>query len=485
MQAFCPVMLCLLLSLAATPAQAQTSGSDAPVPNPGAIGSSLSEILALTTLGTVTTQEQAVEVTRSGGNYLVRLPLRGFSTPANAAIDAVARPLDGGIFDISSLTFPASGTVASALPGLGINEVTYSIGVQTISAHLDPTFAQPSSFTANLGDFRLRSEQAETHSEQVVDHYHVSGTLTSEPSGGLGFSTAAKATNWHLKAHRPDGVDTDGLVRAASGHFSIDGLDRLQGTRLLGAIHGLMAGAPSPVPGQPPLPFSQTQALRDVVDAASGLLNSLQAAETLEDIHFAVGSATSGTVRRVQVEMTGEAAAGRVNARMDIGMDDPVISSVSAETAALVPRHIAIKSALRNVQAGPLIALLRAATAQDSDPAAVRAQLIALLRDPPSRFGIESLAFDSGVLGVTGSLRVLPRVDGQIGADIHLSATGMDALLVQAQGNPAMQQALPMILIAKGLGRPEGDAMIWDITVGGGPITVNGVPFGQPAASNR
>ena len=41
-----------------------------------------------------------------------------------------------------------------------------------------------------------------------------------------------------------------------------------------------------------------------------------------------------------------------------------------------------------------------------------------------------------------------------------------------------------MMFMAKGMGRPEGDAVVWDIALGDGPMTINGVPFGQPAGKN-
>ncbi len=61
----------------------------------------------------------------------------------------------------------------------------------------------------------------------------------------------------------------------------------------------------------------------------------------------------------------------------------------------------------------------------------------------------------------------------------------MDTLLAQAQSQPNLQQVMPMVFLAKGMGRPEGNNLIWDIRLGDGPLTVNGVPFGQPAGKRR
>jgi hypothetical protein len=473
----------ILLALAVPPAQAQMTNPHPGPPSPVTIASSLSEILSLATLGAVTTQPQ---VTQSGADYLVRLPLHGLSTPADAAVTAVAHPLPGGILDIASITFPSSGTVESTMPDAAPDQIAYSIGDQTIHARVDPSLAQPSTFAATLGAIKLRSEQGETHSEQQIDRYTVNGTLLAEALGQLSVSSATNATNWHLSAHAAKGFDTDSLVRTLSGHVSVDGLNRAQGTRLMAAVRALTADAHRPTPGQPrPPPTVRKQHLRDLVDATAGLLTRFQAAETLNDVHFTVGSASSGTIGHLRVHMAGDAADERVNARIDIGVDGFAMSTLSPAAAAYVPHHVDIRSALSNLRAAPLMALLRTAVAQDDDPAAVQARLTTLLADPAARVGIESVAFDAGPLSVTGSMRVVARAGGQTGADIHVSAVGVDALIAQAQQDPAMRGVLPMVFLAKGMGRPRGDAIVWDIALGGGPVTVNGVPFGQSGEHKR
>jgi hypothetical protein len=487
MQASRATKLFLLLALATSPAQAQTDGPDA-----DAIASSLTEILALATLGTVTAQDQAVQVTRSGADYLVRLPLNGFEAPTDAAVNAVAHPLDGGVWDVTSMTFPSAGTVEMAIPNAGTNRVAFSIGEQTVHVQIDPNFVRPSSFTANLGDVRFSSDQGGQHSEQVFGRYVVDGTLSSEPGGRLDFASHGQATDWHLTAHAPNGFDTDSVVRGLSGRFSVDGLDRTKGTRLLAATRALIADARTPAAAQaaaageaPGISPEQRQDLQSLIDAVSGLLSRFEADETLDGISFTVGPANGGTIGRMRINMAGDAADDRLNARIDIGVDDLAMTALSAETAAYVPHHVDIKSVLAGVRTGPLMALLRAATEQNADPAALQAQGMALLGDVGARIGIDSLVFDSGPVRVTASARIAPRPNGQLGGQIHVAATGVDALIAQAAGKPALQQVLPVIFAAKGMGRPEGDALVWDIALGDGPITVNGVPFGQQAAHKR
>jgi hypothetical protein len=526
MKASFPAKLGLLVSLAVTSAQAQTQPPATDAADADAIRSSLAELLALATFGSVTTQEQAAQVTRNGSDYIVRLPLTGLLTPVDAAVDAVAHPLSSGAWDITSMTFPAAGTIESRMPDTGITRVAYSIGDQAVHARIDPRFVQPSSFSASLGGVRLTSDRGEIRSEQVIERYITDGSVSSEAAGHLNFSSELKATNWHLTAHGPNGFETGGLARTVSGHFSVDGLDRAQGARLLVAIRALKAAeqapgaaeqprisperqslgqqpagpqAPGQQPagrrpsGQPPLaqrptwqrPLWQRPQLREIADALPGLLSKFRSEETLDDMRFTVGANNNGALGHMRVNVTGDVANERLTARTALTMDEFAMEGLSPETAAYVPHHLAMTSALSGVRTGPLTALLRTATDQDADPVVLQAQLAALLSDPDARIGIESVSFDSGPMRVTGSARIVPRANGQLGGEINVAATGIDAFIAQAQGNPALQQTLPMLFMAKGLGRPTGNAIVWDIAVGDGPITINGAPFGQPSGRRR
>jgi hypothetical protein len=478
--------LCLFASLAATPAYAQADRGDADALGADAIRSSLTNIISLATLGTITTQREAVQITRNGADYLVRLPLNEFSTPADAAVNGVAHPLDRGMWEISSITFPATGTIQP--PNAGGSRIAYSIGEQALHGLIDPDLVRPSSFVAKLGDVTVRSDQGDRRNVQNFERYTVDGTVSANPAGKLNFASQGTATNWHMTTHMPDGVDADAVVRALSGKISIEGLDRVQGTRLLDAARALTAAVQRmPAAGGGALGPSHTPRddLLALVDAAPGLLAKFQAEETMQDIRFTAGPMKDGTMGRVRANLSGDAAAGRLNARVDIGLDELTLAGLSGETAAYIPHHINMKSVLAGIPTDPLMSLLRAATEQDADPAALQVQFMALLGDANARIGIETVTFDSGPMQVAGSARIVPRANGQLGADIHLSATGIDALVAQADGKPALQQALPMIFIAKGMGRPEGSALTWDIALGDGPMTINGVPFGQPAAHKR
>ena len=82
---------------------------------------------------------------------------------------------------------------------------------------------------------------------------------------------------------------------------------------------------------------------------------------------------------------------------------------------------------------------------------------------------------------VEGTARIRALPDGTAGYDTHLTAHGLDAMLALVQADPKAQQIMPMLYMAKGMAKPEGDGVVWDIAFADGVVTVNGTPMGQPA----
>jgi hypothetical protein len=484
------VWLCLLAFFAAGPARAQTSSPDA-----DALKASVMQVLSLATFGMISIPDQAVAVTQEGRDYRLRLPLSGFATPADAAVTAVTRPLSGGRVDIESMAFPSSGSiempVASGLP----NRIKFSVGKQAISGTVDPTLATESTYIADFGDVRIATAQGEQHGEQTIDHVATDGTFSTGSDGRLTFMAQSRGNGFHMIGHGPNGFVSDTGAGAMAGHFSVEGLDRTQGARMLAALRGLVAAGARTQrgeipPGQPNpgLSTEQRRALGAVVVAADGLLSRVEVDETMEEVHFSVGTANgsaAGTIGSLRLAVTGDAAEDRLNSRLGITLDAIAMPAMAAETGGLIPHHVDLKTVLAGVPVARLKALLREAAQGHTDPALLQAHARSLLGDPKARIGIETLAFDAGPLSVTASAKLLPRADGQLGGEIHIAARGVDALLGQMQGQPQLQQAMPLIFLAKGMARAQGGSLVWDIVLGDGAPTINGTPFGQPAGKTR
>jgi len=141
---------------------------------------------------------------------------------------------------------------------------------------------------------------------------------------------------------------------------------------------------------------------------------------------------------------------------------------------AYMPRHIEFAPSIGGVPAKDLRALLlRAADSEGNDPG-LKAQADELMQKGPLTVGLDSLALDFGpaTLRGTGELRIVGPDD--VEGEAHVTATGLDALIQQANTVPELKQAEPVLFMLKGLGRQDGARTVWDITYRDRKVLVNG-----------
>ena len=439
-----------------------------------ALRSSLTEMLSLLSFGSVSVPDQAAQVTQSGADIHVRLPLNGFAAPPGASAEVVAHPASNGAWDVTALTFPPAGALGTSI----YQVVSYTLGQQAIHGRLAPQHTAPSTFAAELGGIALHSASGGQDTDQTIGRVTLNTTVSAESAGRMDVQTRDSATNWHIATHEPGSPAINSQIRRLEGHMSLTGLDPTQAGRLMTAARAVMRTA-QPGNRQPDLSAAGRDGIQAMVDATAGLLTRMEASQTLEGMTFDLGDGNSGRLDRLRLQMDGRAENQVLDAGIELAMDELALTSLSADTAALLPRHLTARSVLAGLPLGKVTALLQAALRPNADTGALRIQAAALLQAPGARAAIESVVFDSGPLHVRASARFLPRPNGEIGTDIHISASGTDALLGQAMGKPGLQAVLPMVFLAKGMGRVQGDSVVWDISLGGGAMTVNGVSLGQ------
>lgn len=462
-------------------------------PTPEVLQSELAKILSVVGDGLVAPRNHPPQVTRDGGSYRISIPLPGLTAPPNAVIDAHATPLVGGMWDVTSLTLPENGTLSTTPTGVDTpGNLSFSIAQQAIHARIDPSLSQPSPFAATFGGIAVRTEGGGQRAEQTIERDTLQGTLVADAAQHLNVQTLGSAANWRISTTDKAGVTVHSVIRSAAGSVNVEGLDGAQAQRLLAAGRLLVtdmqtaraqAAATPPGTATPPVlsPALNTR-LRAIVDASAGLLNRLEVEDTLQGIHFDAPGGSSGDIGQMRLGLSSEARNDRLSAELDVSVNDLTTSALPVDLATYIPRHIDIKPAIAGVQIPQLRRLLRDATAVDPDQPTLRNEVFALLAEPDANIGIASLSFDSGSLRMTGSARLRPQVDGTPGIEIKLAATGLDALIAQAQNDPNVQQISPMLFLAKGMARPQGDSLVWDILLADGTFTVNGLAMGQPRA---
>jgi len=380
--------------------------------------------------------------------------------------------------DIVDLKDPGKG----ALGPLDLTEVASIVSAvgkrKPVSAAAGDHFDSPSAATAAALALAARG----------VDYVKVG--LSSEETGADRIRALGTLANWLITGDGGQpGTAFSLSMRSATSRTEVDGLDRGQTERLRVAAQALSADRPAAVAGAPagtmrtlsPSPDAR-EPLRAMIDALGGLLTRVDMDETILGVHFDAAGANTVDIGKIRLGLTCAARDGHVDADLDIAVSDLDVGMVPADYAAFVPRRITIRPAVSGVRTDALLQWLRGATAEGQDRAALSAQALALLIEPGARAGIETLVIESGPLRIEGSARVRPLPDGSAGFDVHLTATGLDPMIAAVQGTPKALQILPMAFLIKGMAKPQGDSLVWDIVFADGAATINGMPFGQPPA---
>ncbi len=487
-------VFCLLLLLAPS-AQAQTITPDA-----DAIRRSLSDALSFVSFGMIPALGPDAQVTPDGDGFRIHIPLTGVTAPSDPAVVATARRAGDGAWDVQSLSFPSTATIDSKGPGGGA--VTYTIGSQEITAHIVPDMKQPTTYMALFRDIHLDSDTVKQRAAQTIAAYSVKGTLSADGDGRVAMTSSGEATDWSMRMTPETGPGMDFMTRRLGIDLTIQGLDRAKGERLRSRLRTLLAELPKPgqrpappagpITGPTPLPMTPRtagppktaprEALNAMLDDAVGLLTRFDADETLEGLKVS-SQGINGGAGTVIIGMHGDTAAQKLNAGIDLAVNDMVVpASVPGPFVPYVPKHVSLRSRIRDLPSDQVVALLRAALAEGANPVALQAQAIALLRTPGATVSLDPFSFDAGPLAVTGTARLLPDDNGGFAGHIHVIASGMDTLLIQAQANPALGQMMPMLYMAKGMSKPDGASVVWDIDVDRGGVRINGTPFGHPPA---
>lgn len=473
-----PVAALLAASLFSTTAQAQERVT------PEVAASQLTAALSVISGGTLATPEHPLRVTPDGTAFNVRVPLPNLIEPPDAALTARAQPLGGGVWEIAAAALPAAGTLTAMQAGpRPAPRIAYSIGGQTITGKIDPSLAKPSPFRIELRDLVVMADDGKDLSKQTIARNLIEGVLTGEPGNRMTLRAQTTMGDWRIGVRDDNGVMRDITIRSAASSAELEGLDRTQSEKLRTLMQNFVGSAQAATASgnkQGDLTTQQRAQLAAMVSALKDVLNRLNIEETVEGVHFQGPNDTEGDIGRFRIAMSGESRDDKLNANIDLALHDLKVSNIPPQFAAYLPSVLQIRPALAGIHTSAVIRFLQHA-ADGASPDSLQAEALALLVQPGARIGIESLSYSAGPLHLEGSGRMLPPSGGIPGVEAHIKARGIDATLAMAQRDPNLQQAMPVIFLIKGMAKAQGDALVWDVAFNDGELTVNGVPFGQPA----
>jgi hypothetical protein len=465
-------------NLFAVPANAQTDQA-----------ASLLDALSLISGRMLVPPMAAPEVTHDGDQFHVHIPLPKLTLPPNAAIEVTATALPSGVWDITGLALPPAGSLTvPATDGKPPGSLRYTIGQQTMHGRTDPTLAVPSPYAMAFSDLAFHVDNPESPADLSVAQLTNDGTITGDGGGRMTTRSHTRADGWHVAVTTKTGAPFIATLRSFDAVSGIDGLDRARAERLREIFKTAVviekatppeAGEPQPHPQPHPMTPATRERLLTMLDLSTGLLSGMKVEETLQGLHFHAADNNSGDIGEMRFAMAGEVKDDKIAAHLDMGLKDMRFTAVPPQFVQYVPRRVTIDTAISGIPADALRHVLREALEESADPVTLRTEAIALLNIPGAHVGIDTLLVESGPLLLQGTARVMALPDGTAGVEIHLTAHGMDAMLALIAADPKAQQIMPMLFMAKGLGKPEGDNLVWNIGFAHGVATVNGVPMGQ------
>ncbi|MFL5253085.1 MAG: hypothetical protein ACJ8AI_09355 [Rhodopila sp.] len=475
-----PLAALLGVSLPAAAVQADTAVS------PQAAAAQLSEVLSLVSGGWLGTAEHPVEVARDGDAFSIRVPLPALAEPPRAAMTARAQPLANGVWDLTSAAVPSQGVFTMASPpGAAAGQIAYTIGQQNISARVDPMLSRPSPFHVELRDLALWSKTGDQTSEQTIARNTLDGVLSGDSEHRITIRSQTTASDWRISTRDRNGVVRDSLIHSAAGSLELEGVDRGKADRLrlaLQALFGTLQPAGSGATKANDLTPAQRAQIEAILDGMAGALNRIAVEQTVEGLTIGGPDDVAGEIRRMRVGLAGESRNDHLSGSIDLTLHDLKVAAVPADFASYLPTLLQLRPVVSGIRTTALLRFLHHAAA-GAAPDALTAEAMTLLNEPGARLGIENLSVTAGPLRLEGSGRMLPPSGGLPGLEAHILARGVDATIASAQGNPEIQKIMPLIFLAKGMARPQGDALIWDVAFIGGTVTVNGTPLNQPGPS--
>jgi hypothetical protein len=461
---------------------------------------------------TVTLGDRPVRLTPAGDHLDVVVPLPYAMPPdpgapaggasSDVQVTATARPAENGVWLIdgvrltSPLRFvlqmpvpPAPGTPAppadrdAKRPTAPMLFTTTTQG-QDGRAVWDPSFATPSTWTVSSQSTTVHAEGPRTVQDTRVGPANAVTTL--RPAGPDRFDVLFDGTlqDYQLDSSANGDPVHVGVQRTrASG--ALNGVGRTQAVALVQSLASIASGmtaaaAPMDVPAKPRI---APELIRGVLGALQNFASDFSFDETLDGF-IVKGAGQSVAMDRMRLEFDAKSDAGLLRAGMAVAMDGLALPELPlGDMASLLPRRIAFHPVIGGVAVSDL---MRLASLSSEHRKAGPDDIAALFSHGGITGGLQSLELQVGGAVLTGNASLLATGPGadQITGTAQLSAENFDALIQKMSAFPPLaQQAMPVLVFIKGIGRTVENKLVWDISYRAGKLLVNNMDLSAMAGT--
>lgn len=473
-----------------------------------------------------TLPELPLTVTADGDKYRLTLPASTWSGPPGDDVSADLRQVEGGAWSLDALKVPATGAFSTgALGGKGQfpeAAARFQVGGQEFRAVIDPAMRRRSSFSLDASDIVLDMRVDNEKQAQRIERYTIQGAVVPGADGRFDVTQDATVSGWITTADVGQGMSTEMGVRRARVTMRLDGVrsDRLgsafmtlkelvafalndlgdsdkdgQGPDAKGPdgkappATGPSAKGPGTTSGVPRPDLVQVgrQKARALIEAMRDFADRVEGDETIDDFTMVLPLVGRVSLTQMQFGMGAEAPDGRLRAWTELSLQGLEAEAIPPTMVDYVPSRVAMRPVISGVRTERIFDLLLRALDENPDFAALQADAMALLASTDTIIGLESLAIDLDPVRLAGSGRLRLFGADKAGIEARVTATGFDALMAEANRKPELKQAAPILLMARGLARPDGDKLVWDLAISDSQALVNGVDVMalQPPAEQK
>ena len=470
-----------------------------------ALESQITDWLKTTTAGALAIPTRPVQLTPEGDHYLVRVPLGAFGKvdPADAAFTAKARMLDGTRWALDDERFPdaLAFTTTEMVPdaadsknpnpdGKHPETATYHIrwGQQDVHGVFDPTNSQPTTNGGTVASLDVDKAGGASGSTSHMDRFTYQ--TSSQPTDATHLNLLEDGTAEGYATHTELADGTTVKLNAKTMHV-VAAISGLAHDRLVPLIHaaaalGQMAKSAGSDGSDGPTPAQRAQ-MHTLLETARDALTGARLDESMEGVTFDFDG-SSGSLAKAGVSFGGDAPGASLSAQIALELDGLQLNGLPPALAAYVPTHFAIRPTMSNVDLAVLTKMGLDATSPplDGQPAAP---------NPPNPnlmfahggidVGFDGLALDVAGAKLSGAGKFTVTKPNAVTGQAELTATGLDALITRLQADPAMAQAIPVVIFLKGIAHSSADRSVWQITVNNTTILVNGVDLSAMAGAMK
>lgn len=470
-------------ALAAGPARA----ADATAEQAARLEQSISAWLADTLGPGIKLPELPVQVQPAGDAYRLVVPFGS----ANPPLTAMLREAENGTWALRDLKVPSPSRFSfdlpdpSGAPGAMLRtDYVLNWGEQDTSVLFDPSYRTASTLTWSSRASEMRATSGGQQSTTRIARSAGQSELRPEGDGRVDVITDSTAEGYSAASPLPDGqlLQIDAERMQTKG--VINGVSRERAPRLLRAAVGLVGGTLAAGPAGASTAVPTSAELRALFEPMQDLASALRTEQVLQGLRVRVGK-FGGGAERARLVFDAATPGGILALSTDIlaeGIRAPDLPLSRAQRE-LVPRRVALRTVMSGVAAADLVRFMLDASETGEPPQAD--DIAQLLSRGGLTLGLEGFELDLGVASFTANAQMSVPPSMAVSGGGQVAATGFEALLDRIKRMPEFKGALPVIAFAKGIARPVGKQLVWNITYGDGRVLVNDVDLLAVAGGAR